>query len=188
MIKKPTYEELEKRIRELEKQALKGSRGEEALRQLEEKYSGLVEASLTGIYIDQDNKIVFANRKFAEIYGYSRDEVVGMESWRLVHPDDRPLTNEIRQKRLQGELVPSEYEAKGLRSDERTIWIKRRNCRIEYKGRPAVLGNVVDVTERKNMERALQESTERLRFLSSHLLTAQERERRRISIELHDEH
>ena len=49
------------------------------------------------------------------------------------------------------------------------------------------MGNVVDITKRKQMEGALRESGKRLQFLSSHLLTAQERERRRISIELHDE-
>jgi PAS domain S-box-containing protein len=170
-----------------EKRIAERKDAEEALHQSEEKYSKLVEASLTGIYIDQDGKIVFANKRFAEIYGYSREELAGMESWRLVHPEDRALTTEIRTKRLRGEEAPSQYEARGLTKDGRTIWINRRNTRIEYNGRPAVLGNVVDITKRKRMERALQESGKRLQFLSSHLLTAQERERRRISIELHDE-
>ena len=160
---------------------------DDALRRSEKKYSALVEASLTGIYIDQDGRIVFANRKFAEIYGYSRGELDGIASWKLVHPEDRALTNEIRARRLKGEDVPSEYEARGLTKDGRTIWIKRRNTLIDYRGRPAVLGNVVDTTKRRRMEDALQESTERLRQLSSHLLTAQERERRRISMELHDD-
>ena len=58
---------------------------EEALRESEEKYSTLVEQSLTGIYIDQDEKIVFANDRFAEIYGYAREELIGIKSWKLVH-------------------------------------------------------------------------------------------------------
>ena len=117
MTKKPRYEELEVRIRELEEEAAERKHTEEALRESacqiraaydqsikyakdlsqdmaerrrvekalresEEKYSTLVESSLVGIYIDQDEKIVFANRKFAEIYGYSRDEVIGMECWK----------------------------------------------------------------------------------------------------------
>ena len=61
-------------------------RVEAALRESEAKYSGLVENSLTGIYIDQEGKIVFANRRFAQIYGYSKERLIGMESWRLVHP------------------------------------------------------------------------------------------------------
>ncbi|MDY6953146.1 MAG: PAS domain S-box protein, partial [Thermodesulfobacteriota bacterium] len=136
---------------------------ERALRESETKYSGLVENSLTGIYIDQDGRIVFANRRFAEIYGYTKTALIGMESWRLVHPEDRALTNEMRAKRLKGEQVPSEYEAKGLTKDGRIIWIVRRNKRIEYEGRPAVLGNIVDMTQRKRAEQALRDQEVELR-------------------------
>jgi PAS domain S-box-containing protein len=138
-------------------------RAEEALRESEEKYSTLVENSLTGIYIDQDGKVVFANRRFAEIYRYPIDEIVGMETLRLVHPDDRALVKDIRAKRLTGEPTPSEYEARGLTKNGQTIWITRRNTRIEYQGRPAVLGNIVDVTQRRGAEHALQESQMELR-------------------------
>jgi len=130
-------------------------RAEEALRESETKYSTLAESSLTGIYIDQDGRIVFANNRFAEIYRYPKDEAVGIESWRVVHPEDREMTDAIRAKRLRGEDAPSEYEARGLTKDGETIWIKRRNRRIEYKGRPAILGNIVDVTEQKRAEEEL---------------------------------
>jgi PAS domain S-box-containing protein len=133
-------------------------RAEGALRESEEKHSTLVENSLTGIYIDQDGKIVFANKKFAEIYGYSTEEVGHLESWQLVHPDDRALTNEIREKRLRGEKAPSEYEARGLTKDGRILWVVRRNSRIEYMGRPAILGNIVDITARMQAEESLRES------------------------------
>jgi len=130
-------------------------RAEEALQESERKYSTLAESSLTGIYIDQDGRIAFANNRFAEIYRYPKDEAVGIESWKVVHPEDRDMTNAIRAKRLTGEDAPSEYEARGLTKDGETIWIKRRNRRIEYKGRPAILGNIVDVTEQKRAEEEL---------------------------------
>ena len=62
MVKKPTYEELEKRVRALEGEVLQVGRAEEALQESEElrqeeiKYGPLIESSLTGIYIDQDEK------------------------------------------------------------------------------------------------------------------------------------
>ena len=140
---------------------------EEALRKSEAKYRTLIESSLTGIYIDQDGKIAFANKKFSEIYGYSKNELVGMESWRLVHPEDRALTDEMRTKRLKGEEVSPRYEARALTKDGETIWIARRNTQIEYRGRPAILGNIVDITDRKRAEQALRESEE----FSSSLLT-----------------
>jgi len=147
----------QKRLREERKEV------ETALRESEEKYSTLVENSLIGIYIDQDGKIVFANKRFAEIFGYSMDGLVGMESRRLVHEEDWALTDEMRKGRLEGKQVAWEYEDRGLTKEGKTIWVKGRNTSIEYKGRPAILGNVAEVTERKNAEEALREAEERYR-------------------------
>ena len=163
MARKPTYEELEQRVKELEKEAVEHKRVEEVLRESEEKYSKLVENSLTGIYIDQDEKIVFANNRLADIYRYPREELIGIESWRLVHPEDRSLTDKTRARRLKGEEAPPEYEARGLTKDGETIWIKRRNTSIEYKGRPAILGNAVDITEQKQAEEQLRKINEELK-------------------------
>jgi PAS domain S-box-containing protein len=133
------------------------------LRESEKKYSTLVEDSLTGIYIDQDEKIVFANNRFVEVYRYPREELLGIETWRLVHPEDRALTNEIRARRLRREDAPSEYEARGLTKDGETIWVRRRNTTIEYEGRPAILGNIVDITEEKRAEEELRKINEELK-------------------------
>jgi PAS domain S-box-containing protein len=135
---------------------------EQALRNSEKKYSNLVENSLTGIYIDCGGEIVFCNDQFAEMYGYSKDELIGMASNALVYPDDRPLTNEARTKRLLGEEAPSEYRARGLTKDGLAIWVVRRNTRIDYEGKPAILGNVVDITKHNRAEAALRDSMERL--------------------------
>jgi PAS domain S-box-containing protein len=137
---------------------------EAALRESEQKYSSLVENALTGIYIDEAGNIVFCNDKFAEIFGYSKEEIIGIEAWKLVHPDDRDLTNEMRTKRLKGEDVPSEYEARGLLKGGGTIWVARRNTRVDYNGRPAILGNIVDITEHKRAEAALRDSRDRLQL------------------------
>jgi PAS domain S-box-containing protein len=137
-------------------------RAEDALRESERKYSTLVENSLTGIYIDQGGKIVFANNRFAEIYGYAREELIGSEARQLVHPEDRALTNGIREKRLKGEEAPAEYEARGLTRDGKTIWITRRNTLIDYRGKPAILGNIANITEYKRAEEALKESIHRV--------------------------
>jgi len=131
---------------------------EAKVRESERKYSTLIENSLTGIYIDQGGKIVFANNRFAEIYGYSREELIGTEARNLVDPEDRALTNGIREKRLKGEAAPAEYQARGLTKDGKTVWVARRNARIDYYGEPAILGNIADVTEYRRVEEALRES------------------------------
>jgi chemotaxis family two-component system sensor kinase Cph1 len=121
----------------------------------EEKYASVVENSLTGIYIVQDGKVAFCNSRFAEIYGYSKEEIAAMDSLELAHPEDRALIEEVREKRLQGENVPPEYEIRGIRKSGEVIWVQRRNTLIEYDGSPAILGNVLDVTGLKKAEAAL---------------------------------
>ncbi len=133
-----------------------------ALRESEEKYSTLVENSLIGTYTDQGGKIRFANKRFAEIYGYSRAELIDIDILKLVHPKDRRLVKEITAKRLNGKDAPSEYESRGLRKDGKIIWVTRRNVRINYKGEHAILGNVVDISARKQAEKELQKARNEL--------------------------
>ena len=190
-------EELEKRVAERTAELAKANRelqhridecelAETALRESEHKYSTLVEDALIGVYIAQDDKIVFANDKFAEIYGYSKEELVGMESLNLVHPEDRIMVRELREKRLNGEKVPSEYEIRGLKKNGETIWVMRSYSLIQYDGRPAISGIVADRTTRRLAEDALRKSDKELRILSNQLLSAEEQERKRMARELHD--
>ncbi len=194
---KRARDELEERVNDRTSQLLESNKllraefeerlgAEESLRESERKYSALVESSLTGIYLIQDNIIVFANERFAEIHGYSRNEVIGMEASMLVHPEDRKLIDDMREKRLQGEDVQSEYEARALKKNNESIWVQRRIALTEYKDKPAILGNIVDTTGRKLMEEALRKSEQELRLLSSQLIEAQEEESKRIAMELHD--
>ena len=87
--------ELEKINEQVRAQIYECENAEAALRESENNYSTLVEDALIGVYINKDGKIVFANDKFAAIYGYHKDELIGMESLLLVHPDDRPQVAEF---------------------------------------------------------------------------------------------
>jgi len=159
---------------------------EESLRISEKRYSTLVDSSLTGIYVIQDGKIKFANRKFAEIHGWQQEELFGMDSLDLTHPEDRAFVAEIRDKRLRGEECALEYETRDLTKTGETIWVLRRNTLCTYDGKPAVLGNLLDITERKQMEDGLRASQVELRHLSDKLILAQEAERKRVADEIYD--
>ena len=149
-------------------------------------YSLVVENSLTGIFIVQEGKIVFCNQRFADMYGYDFKELIGMESLDLVAPQDRSTVASLREKRLKGDILPTEYEIRGIRKDGKIIWTIRRNTLINYHGKPAILGNSIEISERKNVESRLKKSEKILRFLSAQLLQAHENERKRIARELHD--
>jgi PAS domain S-box-containing protein len=178
--------ELEAANEELRRQVFECAMAEEALRESEQKYSSLVEDALIGVYIVKDGIIQFANDKFAEIYGYDKNELIGMQSLDLVHPEDRPMIKEMREKRLKGKKVPSEYEIRGLKINGDTIWVMRSFSLINYKDGPAISGVVSDLTKRRKAEDALRESGKELRILSNQLLSAEEKERKRIARELHD--
>lgn len=177
---------LERVNEDLRRQIFECEMAESALRESERNYSTLVEDALIGVYIIKDGVIEFANDKFAEIYGYEKDELIGMQSLDLVHPDDRTMIREMREKRLKGEKVPSEYEIRGLKKNGDKIWVVRSFSVINYKDGPAISGIVSDLTKRRKAEIALRESGKELRILSNQLLMAEEKERKRIARELHD--
>lgn len=152
---------------------------EEALRYSEEKYSTLVENSPTGIFIVRDGCVAFVNSPLARLLESSREELVGIDPLSLVCPDDRANLSEIGRKRLAGEPVPDEYECRLVTKTGRQRWVAMRNTLVPYRDGVVTLGNVLDVTERRQMEEAL-------RGLSARLLTIQEEERGRLAREIHD--
>ncbi len=165
MTREPTYEELEQRIKKLEKQAVAGRQAQKALRESEEKYVALVENSLTGIFIHQDGKYVFVNDRFAEIHGYQPGELLGQDPLTLIHPDQRDASRQVLSKRLKGESVPNRYEVRRLRKDGSTIWCEMMATPIQYSGRAAIMGNIIDITERNRAEEALRQSEANYRML-----------------------
>ena len=169
------HEEIEKRVR-----------ATESLRYSENKYSMLVENSLTGIVIFRDGRLTFVNRQFAEMLGYGRDELLRTDVLELIHPEDRDIVAETNRRRLAGEELPAEYEARMLTKTGDIIWVTMRNTLVWHRGKRSTLGNVQDFTTRKRMEQDLSASKEELRRLSTQLLTAQEEERGRMARELHD--
>lgn len=192
-----TNEQLEARVAErtklltdaiqaLEAQIVERKNAERALRESKEKYSSLVGNSLTGIFIEQKGRIIFANQRLADIYGYQKEELTGMDALQLVHPEDRRLITEMTERRLQGLPVPAEYDARAINKAGEMIWVQRRNALIEHQGAPAILANHIDITSKKQAFDTLKSSQRKLRFLSSRLLSAQEDERKRIARELHD--
>ena len=138
-------------------------RAEAALLESEEKYSALVENSLTGVFIHQGGRYIFVNDRFAEMHGYDPEEMLGMDRTLLVHPDDRMTSVQIAAKRLKGEVVPQRYEIRRVTKGGELLWCDMMANRIDYAGEPAIMGNILDITERKRAEEALRESEKRYR-------------------------
>ena len=159
---------------------------ESLLRALQNNYRTLIDHSMTGIYISQDNTIKFANAKFAEIHGFDPGEMVGMDSLSLVLPEDRAAVPDVVGRSLRGASVPEEYEVRCTTKSGNVIWVQRRNTVIDHNGRPAILGNEIDVTHRKRAEIELKASEELLKRLSAQLLQFQDAERNAMAREFNE--
>jgi PAS domain S-box-containing protein len=136
---------------------------EGALRESEEKFRTMVENSLQGIFIFQDVRIVYANEALAHITGYSIKELLSLpfEKIRgLVHSDDQEMVWGRLAERLAGKDVPSRYEFKVVRKDGNTLWMEMVSSRIEYQGKPAVQGAVIDITDRIQADEQIKASLE----------------------------
>jgi PAS domain S-box-containing protein len=140
---------------------------EAALRESEARYSALVEHSLAGIYIIQDGRYRYVNPRFAEIFGYTPHEIVThlRHGHELIVEADRPLVRANVEKRLRGEAETLHYTFRGRRKNGTVIEVEVHGAAMEYQGRPAVIGTLLDITERKRAEEALQEKEERYRSL-----------------------
>jgi PAS domain S-box-containing protein len=145
-------------------------RMEEALRESEEKYRTLVEQSLQGTWVIQDMRVVFCNQTFANMGGWTIPEVL---SWspeqvtNIIHPDDQKRVWGRFRERLEGKQLPlTNNQLRAFRKDGSIRWIEYDARRINLSGRPAMLISVLDITERREAEKALRESEQRYRQLA----------------------
>ncbi|HOV82462.1 MAG TPA: PAS domain S-box protein [Methanothrix sp.] len=120
----------------------------EQIERSERIHRNIVENALAGIYILQDGAFRLVNPKLGEIFGCSAESLVGMPFWQLVQPDDLHCVSRLETACSD---VPV-YESKVQRKDGSYRWIEFRTIPIEYEGRRAVLGNLLDITHRKELE------------------------------------
>jgi PAS domain S-box-containing protein/putative nucleotidyltransferase with HDIG domain len=128
--------------------AIQRDEAQKALEESEALYQAMIERSLTGIYIIQDGLIRFVNKRMTEMLGYSFEELINQEPKFIVHPDDHPLLKKKLEDRMSGRVQSLHYTLRGSRKDGERIWLESMSSLVMIKGRPAIMGNIMDVTER----------------------------------------
>jgi len=123
----------------------------------EQKYKTLVENSLVGILIYQNDHVIYANSRLRQIIGYDDDDLSKNEIWDFIDPSMREFVKERANSRISGENPPSEYEVKLVRKDGVTIDVVLKSVKMTYDGKPSLLINIVDISDWKNAERELRE-------------------------------
>lgn len=117
-----------------------------------------------GIYIVQNGKFVYVSPLFQKFSGYSSADLIGTNPLDYISPDDREITRKLAIKRLKGKSSDA-YEYKFIRKNGKVIWILEMIASIVFRGKRAVLGSFMDITERKKMEESIHQSEERYRTI-----------------------
>jgi PAS domain S-box-containing protein len=121
----------------------------------EAKFKTIVERSLVGFYIIHNRKFAYVNPQLAEIFGYKQDELIDSYPEAVIHPDDRERVLENVRINMEGEKETLHYEAKGLKKSGESIWIEVFCNGIPGQKTKAVMGTILDITERKKAEKQL---------------------------------
>jgi two-component system cell cycle sensor histidine kinase/response regulator CckA len=129
---------------------------EEALRLSEEKYRTLVENAAEAIFILQEEKIQFANRRAIALSGRTAEELARTPFAELIHPDDREIALERYGRRIQGEDLPGPQSYRCLNKSGEVLWVQTNSVPITWEGRPATLHFARDLTQEKRLEAQFQ--------------------------------
>jgi PAS domain S-box-containing protein len=128
-------------------------RAEESLRDSEERYRLLVDLSPDGICMYTKGRDVFANKSMATILGLQRpEELIGKQHLDLIHPEYRELVKERMAAELTHDMPVPMVEEKVIRYDGTVVDVEVAAAPISYRGQPAGLAVIRDITARKEAE------------------------------------
>ncbi len=137
---------------------------EKALRKSEGRFRAVFDQAATGVCVaDLDRRLLETNEAYQKITGYSAEELLGMSTTALTHPDDATGEADVPEKFLSGEMDVYSREKRYVRKDGEVIWASATSSVIRGEdGEPRyIMGIVEDVTGRKHAEEALREAEKR---------------------------
>ncbi|MCC6140307.1 MAG: PAS domain S-box protein [Nitrospira sp.] len=137
---------------------------EAALRESEERYRTVIDLSPSGIIIFCEGRPVYANSMAVAILeAEGLDSILECSSLDFIHPDYHEKAAHTIRKVLAGETPVHRAERVYVKMDGTPIHVHVETVRLMWKGKPAVQEFFSDITERKQMEEALQRSERQLR-------------------------
>jgi ammonium transporter len=136
----------------------------------EKKYRRLVDTMQDGVFIIQKGKFQFTNDALARMLGYTVSELVGMDFLNIVAPEQREYIADMYWRSQKGERTPIEFELDLFHKDQQTRVLVAAKVRLTTSnGRPANMGMVTDITERRQAEEALAQSEQKYRTLVNNM-------------------
>lgn len=164
-----------------------GVSGEQAPQVPDIPYQAIIEQSLAGIYVLQDEVFCYANATFAAMCGYAPEDLVGHHVSEFVQPYFVDNVLESYRRRLAGNPASERFVTRARHRDGSLVLIEIHGTRTVYRGRYAMTGIGIEATERLRNEEALHRSREQLRQLSAYTTNKLEEQRRDFARDVHDE-
>ncbi|MGZ3705342.1 MAG: PAS domain-containing sensor histidine kinase, partial [Bdellovibrionota bacterium] len=118
-------------------------RAEWELRESEERFRKLSEASFEGSGIHENGRFILVNENLARMFGYDVIELVGMDILDVVSPETRPLV-----RKNVGRKEQQSYVVRLLRKDGTKFWGEVRGREAVFQGRPVRMSSMRDITDR----------------------------------------
>lgn len=152
-----------------------------------QEYQTLVDTMNEGMVMqDVARKIIYVNRRLVKMLGYSRNQIVGKHLGEFIDADNLDGWSEEKLANIKG--ANATYEVRLKTKNQTNVWVKvspqpRYDAEGNHIGSFAVITNI---NEHVELEQKLLKTEVQLRSLSRQVLSAQELERRRIALELHD--
>lgn len=173
----------QKLIRQLEEQR----QNKIALLKSEAKYIQLFNNTLTAVCLLNSGRIQFCNDRFCNVFKYNRSDLINSVFLSLFAEEDRGklLSLFADLEELNGHATDIVI-LKGRDGRRNSLWLELKMEYLNAYSENTVIVNIFDITPQKNIELSLRRSEERLQKLSSQLINAQENERKRLAMELHD--
>ena len=141
--------EIENTLYQKDLEALLEKRSQEN-KELMAMYQTIIDNSLMGLTIIQDEKFVFANNRTAEIFGYPLEEFLsfaGSDIVNLLHPEDQNKLQALSQARLNGGELPQNTRIRIFTRDNQLKHIETHVKAVQFKGKPALHQTFFDITD-----------------------------------------
>lgn len=143
------------------------------LKEAEMKFRKLVERSPVGVCIIQGDRFAYVNPEFAEIFGYSQqDMTTSISATNVLADESSHLFSYPDANSTMDDLQFQQEDAIGKRKDGQQIFLEVYGASATYEGRPALMCTLMDITERKKAEDMVRDSEEKRRMIMDAALDA----------------